>query len=141
MKFLHNFVLNFHSWYKMTAIWHGWLLWCQFLVCSLLKTCTGQLRVRLWMLTFCPKRNNLKLDYKKLHLCHVMPYEFRKGISVGTATENIQTVMLFQQSRRGSSGWFKPELSTTPRMTFRRGWRTSAYHSGEWTETFDEKVC
>lgn len=34
------------------------------------------------------------MDKEKLHFRHVMLYEFRKGITVGTATKNIQDVYL-----------------------------------------------
>lgn len=34
------------------------------------------------------------MENEKLHFCNVMLYEFRKGISVGTATKNIQDVYL-----------------------------------------------
>ncbi|EFN70113.1 Histone-lysine N-methyltransferase SETMAR, partial [Camponotus floridanus] len=36
----------------------------------------------------------LKMDKEKLHFRHVMLYEFRKGITVGAATKNIQEVYL-----------------------------------------------
>jgi len=34
----------------------------------------------------------------KLHFCHVMLYEFRKGVSVGTAAKNIRDVYLDRAS-------------------------------------------
>jgi len=34
------------------------------------------------------------MDKEKLHFQHVMLYEFRKGITVGNATKNIQEVYL-----------------------------------------------
>ena len=34
------------------------------------------------------------MENEKIHLRHVMLYEFRKGVSVGTAQKNIQDVYL-----------------------------------------------
>ena len=34
------------------------------------------------------------MENEKIHLWHVMLYEFRKGVSVGTAQKNIQDIYL-----------------------------------------------
>lgn len=39
----------------------------------------------------CPQMNALNMEDIKLHFPHIMLYEFRKGVSVGTA-KNIQKV-------------------------------------------------
>lgn len=35
-----------------------------------------------------------KMENEKLHFHHVMLYEFKKGVSVGTVTKNIQDIYL-----------------------------------------------